>query len=266
MSCGADGVTLSPPWLLATGPGGWPGPAARFYAHALDRSDYGAAVAHALRGAAPASLLDIGAGAGHPVSPWLPRASPWTAIEPNRYLRARLGRLARDEGRPITAQDAHWETLPALGLAPHAWAWAANISATQTHPQALLGRMRGLARERVVWLVPAQPGPRRWCLSGALPAALHGEDETPGLDLVLAGLGAAHAPQRILTAPWTFSARFADIGAAVAHCASQLSLPPDSPRRAAIAEFLAGAVTRLPEGGVELAAPKLSAILIWDLA
>jgi hypothetical protein len=49
----------------------------------------------------PQSLLDIGAGAGHAVREWLPPASPWTALEPNRYLRARLGRLAGVRGAVI---------------------------------------------------------------------------------------------------------------------------------------------------------------------
>lgn len=244
----------------------WNDRAARFYAAALDHSDYGQAVARALGGAAPESLLDIGAGAGHPVASWLPRASPWTAIEPNRYLRARLGRLRQRDQRALSVRNATWEALPALGLPRHDWAWAANIGATQSHPQGLLGTMRGLARSRVIWLVPAQRGPRRWCLSGALPAHLHGESESPAVDQVLRALGAAHAPKFSLTARWTFRARFADLDAAVSHCAMQLALPPGSACRAAIADFLAITATALPEGGVEIAAPKLSALLIWDLA
>lgn len=243
----------------------WSDRAARFYATALDHSDYGQAVARALDGDAPGSLLDIGGGAGHPVASWLPPASDWTALEPNRYLRARLGRLGRREHRALRAHSAPWEALPRLGLPRHDWAWAANIGATQTQPLALLEAMRGLARRRVLWLVPAQRGPRRWCLSGALPAHLHGESESPAVDQVLAALGEAHAPQRILTAAWTFRARFADLDAAVAHCAMQLALPPGSACRAAIADFLALTATALPSGGVEIAAPKLSAILIWDL-
>jgi hypothetical protein len=250
---------------LARPPAIWGDRPARFYATALDRSDYGGAVARALGPVAPESLLDIGAGAGHPVAPWLPRTSRWTAIEPNRYLRARLGRLARREQRPLTVRDATWEALPALDLPRHAWAWAANIGATQTHPHALLRRMRGLARERVVWLVPAQRGPRRWCLAGALPARLHGESERPGVEHVLDALGPSEAPDRVLSAAWTFRARFADMASAVAHCCTQLALPDDAACREAVAEVLNHTAARLPCGGVELAAPKLSALLIWEL-
>ncbi len=242
----------------------WSDRAARFYAMALDRSDYGAAIAQALRGEAPNSLLDIGAGAGHPVLPWLPDEAAWTALEPNRYLRARLGRLRRN-GRPkLRPLAARWEELPSLGLAPHDWAFAANIGGTQTAPRALLGRMRALARRRVAWVVPAQQGPRRWCLAGALPASLHGEDETPALRQVLAALG-SEQPDDIRLAAWTFAARFTDLDAAMAHCAAQLALPPAAAARDALAATLASRARPLPCGGIELTAPKLAALLIWNL-
>ncbi len=242
----------------------WPDRAARFYAESLDRSDYGAAIAGTLRGEVPGSLLDIGAGAGHPVTPWLPSDAGWTALEPNRYLRARLGRLRRG-GRPgLRPLAARWEALSGLGLAPHDWAFAANIGGTLTAPRDLLGRMRALARRRVVWVVPAQQGPRRWCLAGALPAALHGEDETPALRLVLAALG-PEAPQEIRLAPWIFRAHFPGLDAAVAHCAAQLALPPGGAAHDKLAATLSATVAPLPCGGVALAAPKLSALLIWNL-
>ncbi|MGX9964868.1 hypothetical protein ACVFYP_16175 [Roseomonas sp. F4] len=242
----------------------WPDRAARFYAMSLDRSDYGAAIAGALGREVPASLLDIGAGAGHPVAPWLPAEARWTALEPNRYLRARLGRLHRSGRRGLRPMAARWEALPDLGLAPHDWAFAANIGATLTAPRALLGRMRALARRRVVWVVPAQQGPRRWCLAGALPATLHGEDETPALRQVLAALG-PEAPHDIRLAPWTFRAHFTGLDAALAHCAAQLALPPGAAARDTLAETLAATAEPLPCGGVALAAPKLSALLIWNL-
>lgn len=237
----------------------WPDHAARFYAQALDRSDYGAAIAGALRGEAPESLLDIGAGAGHPVLPWLPATAAWTALEPNRYLRARLGRLRRT-GRPaLRPLNACWEALPELGLAPHHWAFAANIGGTLQAPRTLLGHMRALARARVAWVVPAQHGPRRWCLAGALPATLHVEDETPALRGVLAALG-PDQPHDIRLAPWTFRARFDGLDAATRYCAAQLSRP-DAACRAAVE----AAARPLPCGGVELAAPKVSALLLWNL-
>lgn len=256
--------------LPAAGQAGavWPDHAARFYAAALDRSDYAAAAAAAFRGllGTPASLLDIGAGAGQPVAAWLPGAARWTALEPNRYLRARLGRLARTTHPRLQPVAARWEALPGLALPLHAVALAANIGGPLSAPQPLLALMRARATGAVAWIVPAQRGPRRWCLSGALPAALHGEDERPGLALVLEGLGSAARPDRSAVFPWTFRARFRDAGAALAHCAAQLALVPEAPCHEALAAHLGASLRPLPEGGVELAAPKLSALLVWDLA
>ncbi|MFC7540376.1 hypothetical protein ACFQU2_14120 [Siccirubricoccus deserti] len=248
--------------------GVWPDHAARFYAAALDRSDYAAAAAAALRGllGIPASLLDIGAGAGQPVAGWLPATAHWTALEPNRYLRARLGRLARTTHPRLRPLAAPWEALPGLGLPRHGVALAANIAGPMAEPHPLLALMRRYASGAVAWIVPAQRGPRRWCLSGALPAALHGEDEQPAVALVLERLGAVARPDRSAVFPWTFRARFADAGAAIAHCAAQLALAPDAPCHAALAAHLDTILRPLPEGGVELAAPKLSALLAWDLA
>lgn len=187
----------------------------RFYAEALDRSDYAAAAAttlHALLGV-PASLLDIGAGAGHPVAAWLPPATRWTAVEPNRYLRARLGRLRRRTHPALRVVDATWEALP--DLPPHAVALAANIGGPLSAPRALLPLMRARATRAVAWNVPAQHGPRRWCLAGALPPHLHREDERPGVSLVLEAV--TTRPSRSAVFPWTFRARFADLAAAEAH-------------------------------------------------
>jgi hypothetical protein len=246
----------------------WPDRAARFYAAALDGSDYGAAIGAALRRALPAprSLLDLGAGAGHPVLGWLPPDAGWTALEPSRYLRARLGRLARRGHPGLLPLDARWQEVAALHLPRHNIAFCANIGGTLEAPRELLALMRAHARRALAWVVPAQRGPRRWCLAGALPAALHGEDTRPGLSGVLEALGPAQAPTASVLVPWTFRARFAGLDAAVAHCMAQLAPPPEAACRAAIAAHLAATAARLPCGGVELAAPKLSALLIWNLS
>lgn len=244
----------------------WPDRAARFYAEVLDRSDYGSAAAAALRAmlGVAGSLLDIGAGAGQPVAAWLPSGTSWTAIEPNRYLRARLGRLRRTIHPGLRPVAATWEEMPDLDR--HEVALAANIGGPLSAPRELIGLMRSHASRAVVWIVPAQRGPRRWCLSGALPSHLHGEDERPGVALVLEALGPAARPDRSAVFPWTFSARFAGAAAAHAHCAAQLRLTPGDARHPALATHLASVLTPLPCGGVELAAPKRSALLVWDLA
>ncbi len=244
----------------------WSDRAARFHARAMDRSDYGPTAAAALRDAlgVPASLLDIGAGAGHPVLLWLPPDAPWFAVEPNRFLRAHLGRLSRTTHPGLHPLDALWRDLPALDLPPVAVALAANIGGPLEAPRDLLRLMRAAATRQIAWIVPAQRGPKRWCLSGALPASLHGEDETPAVARILAALGPDDAPDRMAAFAWTFTARFVDAAAAHAHCAAQLALAPDDPRHAPLAAHLARALTPTPDGALELAAPKRSAILVWN--
>lgn len=244
----------------------WSDRAARFYAEALDRSDYASAAAAVLRAklGVPACLLDIGAGAGQPVAAWLPPTARWTAIEPSRYLRARLDRLRRTTHPELGPVNATWEKLPDIGL--HEVALAANVGGPLAAPREMLALMRSRASRAVAWIVPAQRGPRRWCLAGALPPDLHGEDERPGVAQVLEALGPAARSDRSATFPWTFRARFAGAAAAQAHCAAQLRLAPGDPRHAALATHVTAALAPLPCGGVELAAPKLSALLVWDLA
>lgn len=244
----------------------WADRAARFYAQGMDRSDYGTQASAALLAALgrPASLLDLGAGAGHPALGWVAPETPWFAVEPSRYLRARLGRLSRTTHRGLRPIDALWQELPPVP--PVEVALAANTSGPQEAPEELLGLMRFCATRAVAWIVPAQRGPKRWCLSGALPAHLHREDERPTVASILAALGPQHQPSRSALFPWSFSACFETREAAFAHCAMQLRLAAQDERRDALAEHLRVALKPLPDGGFELSAPKLSALLIWDLA
>lgn len=237
----------------------WSDAEARLYAEALDGSDYGQRIGAALATAlpAPTSLLDLGAGAGHPVQRWLPPQAHWTALEPNAYLRGRLLAHRRPLMRVL---DALWQEVPQLGLPPHDIAFCANISGPLEAPRALLGLMRAHATRAVAWVVPAQRGPRRWCLAGALPAALHGECEEPAVEQVRAALGPNQQPSRQALIPWTFHARFASLAAAAAYCATRL---PEVPQ-AAIAAHLAATAEPLAGGAARLRAPKLSALLIWD--
>lgn len=245
----------------------WPDRDARSYAEALEGSYYALAAAAALRSLldVPGSLLDIGAGAGHPVRAWLPPSARWTAVEPNRYLRARLGRLSRTTHPGLRPLASTWEALAGLGLPPHEVALAANTGGPLSAPRALLASMRANATRAVAWVVPAQRGPRRWCLAGALPPALHGEDERPAVYSVLEALGPADRPDRHAVFSWTFRARFPDLAAAGAHCAARLGWPEGDPRRLALGAHLAATARRFPCGGVELAAPKRSALLVWNL-
>lgn len=244
----------------------WGDHAARFYAHGMDRSDYGAQASAALLAALgrPASLLDLGAGAGHPSLGWVAPEAPWYAVEPSRYLRARLGRLSRTSHPRLRPIDAIWQELPPIPRVE--MALAANTSGPQEAPDRLLDLMRFSATRAVAWIVPAQRGPKRWCLSGALPAHLHREEEKPAVASILAALGPQRQPNRTTLFPWSFFARFETPQQAFAHCAMQLRLTTEDERQEALREHLRVTLKPLPDGGWELSAPKLSALLIWDLA
>lgn len=236
----------------------WPDAAAAFYAACLDRSDYAATVGRALRQAlAPATtLLDIGAGSGLLGRAMLQPGGRWTAVEPNAHMR---GRLAGAAGvvRPRVI-DAAWESLPQL--ARHDVVLCANIPGPIDRPRMLLQVCRPLARRAVAWVVPAQPGPRGPCLAGLLPAHLHGEDETPGVDLTLAALPSDERPDQRIDVDWTFRALFADQAAARRYFTDQYGdrLGNDRALDAVLAPHL-----KAVAGGLQAEARKRSAILIW---
>ena len=85
------------------------------------------------------------------------------------------------------------------------------------------------ARRTVIWVVPAQHGPRGMCFAGCLPAAWHGEDETPGVDIVLRGLAPSARPHAIAVAEWTFSGIVADVEALAIYLADRLGWPEQPP-------------------------------------
>ncbi len=244
---------------MARPPAVWPDAAAAFYAACLDRSDYAATVGRALRKAlAPVtSLVDIGAGSGVLGRTMLQPGARWTAIEPSAHMR---GRLARGPGliRPHLI-DAGWEELPALSR--HDVVLCANIPGPTDRPRALLDVCRGLASRAVAWVVPAQAGPRGPCLAGLLPPDVHGEDETPGVDLTLAALD--RLPDRRLDIDWTFRALFPDRAAARRYFTDHYGdrLGDAAAIDAALAPHLKPAA-----GGLMAELGKRSAILIWTVS
>jgi hypothetical protein len=140
---------------------------------------------------------------------------------------------------------------------------AANIAAPLTDARAFLARCRSWARDTIIWIVPAQQGPRGLCLSGCLPAEWHAEDETPGVEVVRQQLGAAEMP-RFEPVPWTFTLPVADVRAIACYLADRLEWAHTDPRRAAMANLLA---ERLRRSGPQqfLDVPRASAVLVWRL-
>jgi hypothetical protein len=242
----------------------WGDAAARFHAEALAQSDYVAQVGGVVRAAfGPcAALLDVGAGCGSFGAALLDAAARWTAIEPNDFMQSAI--RARAASRPTwraTVLGCRWQDAPAAALDGHALALCANIPGLTDNPLPLLARVRAVA-PRVAWAVPAQAGPRRFCLSGLLPAALHGEDTTPGHTLTLAALGAGAAPRTLILVDWTFRCAVDSHAALRRRLAGSYAQPAWDAPDSELDRALRGALRETPAGLVA-EVPKRSAVMLW---
>jgi hypothetical protein len=231
------------------------------YAAAIDTSDYVSRVAPQVRRLVPeiGRLLDVGAGGGQLGASLHDRAYPWTAIEPSPIMRARLQRLHA----PPHVVFGRWEEAW-VAAAAHDTVLAATMPALFDHPAAFLARCRDWARRAVVWVVPAQAGPRGLVFAGCLPRDWHREDETPGIDLVLNGLGASR-PHEVAFVDWTFSGVVKDLPRLAAYLADRLGWPPADERRPRLLAHLE-AQARPDAAGLRLDIPRKSAVLAWRLA
>jgi hypothetical protein len=132
------------------------------------------------------------------------------------------------------------------------------------HPQEFLARCRDWARRAIVWVVPAHAGPRGLIFAGCLPSEWHCEDETPGIDLVLKGLGASR-PHDIAFVDWTFSGVVPDLPRLAAYLADRLGWPRRDERRLRLLTQLQ--VRAKPDArGLRLDIPRKSAVLVWRVA
>jgi hypothetical protein len=231
------------------------------YASAIDTSDYVAALAPLVRRAVPevGRLLDVGAGGGQLGAALSDPARSWTAIEPSATMRARLGRLRP----PPHVIATGWEAadLPEGG---HDTVLAATMPAFFDQPEAFLARCRTWARRGIVWVVPAHAGPRGLCFAGCLPSEWHGEDETPGIDIVMAGLTPSSRPHHVAFADWTFSGVVKDLGRLAAYLADRLGWAARDLRRAELERHLV-AQAMADSAGARLVIARKSAVLFWGI-
>lgn len=235
------------------------------YASAIDSSDYVARVAPLIRGFVPeiGDLIDIGAGGGQLGGALRQQGRRWTAIEPSPVMQARLARLPQPPGIvPHGWQDDGWQGGGVF--APADTVLAATMPGYLTDPAAFLARCRQLARRRIIWVVPAQNAPRGLICAACLPREWHGEDETPGIDLVLPKLG-HDLPNHMTATDWTFSLDLPDLPAFAAFQADRLGWAPGDPRRPQLFDHLRAQA--VPSGtGLRLSCHRRSAILVWTLS
>jgi hypothetical protein len=229
------------------------------YAAAIDTSDYVARVAPLVRQnvSAIGDLLDVGAGGGQLGRALRVPGRRWTAIEPSSNMRARLAHF--DDAPALIA--CGWEAAD-VPAGEHDTVLAASIAAPMQEPNEFLTRCRAWAHRTVVWVVPAQNGPHGLCFAGCLPAAWHGEDETPGVDIVLRSLSPSARPDIVASADWTFSGVVADLDVLASHLADRLGWSASDSRRPQLTAHLAGEAKPDP-AGYRLDIPRKSAVLVW---
>ncbi len=243
----------------------WADDAARFYLEGIEQSNYAERVGGLLHSllADTDSLLDVGAGGGTLPASFLSRSAAWTAVEPNAFLADALQDLGSREGFRLQVLRAVWQQLGELSLQPHDTVLAASMCGPLEQPEVFWKYLAPLCKRRMVWSVPAQRGPRQACLSGALPAALHGEDETPAVELILKRLPSSLQPHAVHVADWTFSYRFADFSAADSWFQQRFNPACRVSTGVALRAHLEQvAVNDGP--AVIIHAPKRSACLVWD--
>ncbi|GHE58170.1 hypothetical protein GCM10019059_16820 [Camelimonas fluminis] len=230
------------------------------YAGAIDASDYVPRVAPVLRRLAPhvGDLLDVGAGGGQLGGALRVPGRGWMAVEPSRVMQARLAMLPA----PPVIVPARWEEAGDR-VAPADTVLAATMPGYFGDAAAFLAWCRRYARRRVIWLTPAQHGPRGLVLAACLPREWHREDETPGIDLVLPQLG-DDRPDHLETVDWTFSLVTTDLPQLASWMADRLGWSAGDSRRADIFEHLAAQAIATPEG-MRLSCSRRSAVLIWNL-
>lgn len=229
------------------------------YASAIDTSDYVARLVPLIRAGIPAigDLLDVGAGGGQLGGALRNPAHAWKAIEPSPSMRARLAAL----NPPPQLIGTGWRTAD-VPPDSHDTVLAATMPATMDEPEAFLARCRLWARRTVVWVVPAHAGPRGLCFAGCLPALWHGEDETPGIDIVLRGLSRSSMPRDISFVDWTFTGIVPDLEELSAYLADRLGWSATDDRRGQMIGHLADRASREP-AGYRLEIARKSAVLIW---
>ncbi|UYN95626.1 MAG: hypothetical protein KIT25_01375 [Enhydrobacter sp.] len=232
------------------------------YASAIDTSDYVSRVAPLVRRLAAdvGELLDVGAGGGQLGSVLRDMHRPWSAIEPSPTMRARLSRLHA----PPRIVPSDWCDAD-VAAGAHDSVLAATMPAFFDRTESFLVRCCDWARRNVIWVVPAHHGPRGLCFAGCLPAEWHGEDETPGIDIVLAALTALSRPHDIGFVDWTFSGVVSDLDALAAYLCDRLGWSPADPRRRQLAGHLR-AQAQPDAGGYRLEIPRKSAVLVWRRA
>lgn len=228
------------------------------YATGISSSNYVANVGPLVATHVSGDLLDIGSGGGQLGNAVRAGHHRWTVVEPSLAMIERTTRFS-----PSQVFASGWESAN-IGEKAHDTVLAANIAAPVMTARPFLQRCRQWSRKKIVWVVPAQNGPRGLCLAGCLPAEWHKEDETPGIDIVLAQLSSGEKPSSIDFVDWTFSLVVSDIRGIGTYLADRLNWPSEGSRRRELAAHLTDRA-RPSREGYRLDVPRKSAVLAWSI-
>ncbi len=208
------------------------------------------------------SILEVGAGDGGLSQHLWPARGAYVAVEIDvemvELLRRRLANRAGGLASKVLEGD--WRKMDWGALGPVDTGFAANTAGLVEGAVELWQRFRMVCRERIIWVVPAQRGPRSWCLSGLFPADVHGLSERPGVEIALEALASVAPEPQLRSFDWSFRQRFASPEAARRFVADKLE-GVEAERWWPILE----GNLKQDELGWIASAPKRSALLVWDL-
>jgi len=244
----------------------WDNAQAKFYLSGIEQSDYASKVGSAIqtRIGLQSSFLDVGAGAGTLAKKLLADDAIYTAIEPNGFLANHLESKAPEWPFNVHVLQKIWQQVAPASLPKSDVSLAANTPAPLQNPYTFWHWMRQFTQHTMIWVVPNQNGPHGACLSGFLPATLHGEIEQSPLPDVLSALGDELKPHHIEYVDWSFSVRFETLAEAENYFQHRFNSEADLTKATTLNTYLQHHL-KPSSGGYLATAPKSSALLFWNL-
>ncbi len=250
--------------LVVKGSQIWDDQQAACYLKGIEQSDYAEKLGNTLLESIgkQTQLLDIGAGAGTVSRRILENNAQWTAIEPNAFLADYLTAHQSIWPFQLNVIQQSWQQTATDDLAVHDASLAANTSGPLSETRDFWHWQRQQTKRLMIWIVPAQSGPRGKCLSGFLPVSLHGESTGSPVREILDALGDNYQPDQLVTVDWTFQQSFADFHSANSYFQQVFNPAADPEKASALTAYLTSKLQ--PNGDALLAkAAKKSAVLIW---
>ncbi len=208
------------------------------------------------------SIFEVGPGDGGLSHYLWPQQGRYQAVEIDPHMvctiRQRLNTYPQIESNVIEGdwESINWQTISTVDTG-----FAANTYGLTDGAANLWKKFRNICRARIIWIVPAQKGPRSWCLSGIFPPEIHGLSEKPGVETTLMELEGIAPMPSIEYFDWDFHQRFPTPEAAKIFIQDKISSIQESVWLPILESNL-----RPYDGEWIATAPKRSAMLTWNLS